>query len=61
MSDLEKRWDTKLPLSVSMHVLRRSVETAALLTSEAIPNVAMQPTIADIDAVPQHFSGANGG
>ena len=29
MSDLEKRWDTKLPLSVSMHVLRRSVETAA--------------------------------
>jgi hypothetical protein len=28
MSDLEKRWDTKLPLSVSMHVLRRPVETA---------------------------------
>lgn len=29
MSDLEKRWDTKLPQSVSMHVLRRSLETTA--------------------------------
>jgi hypothetical protein len=30
MSDLEKRWDTKLPQSVSMHVLCRPVETTIL-------------------------------
>jgi hypothetical protein len=31
MSDLEKRWDTKLPQSVSMHVLRRPVETTGYI------------------------------
>jgi hypothetical protein len=41
MNDLEKRWDTKHPQSVSKHVLRRSVETATLF-SHSIGNPKRQ-------------------